>query len=189
MSFRIYAAGVIAGSRPFVYTRNNQPDGDIFEAAAVISALRAVSGPSGTVGRTMENVARGAVEAAADYVLPSEASLEREGIRGIARMVFLYTLNNMVTLLAMSSRAHQGWISVYTHQSRWLWADNVGFVSFGLGGRSEPGVEFIREVSPILSDTDMNNYGVLRTMSLALSEYHSRLDRTRPPMINIELFK
>lgn len=67
MSFRIYAAGVVAGSKPFVYSRNNLPDEGIFEAAAIASALRAVSGPRVTLG-TRGNVALGAVEAVADYV-------------------------------------------------------------------------------------------------------------------------
>lgn len=104
-------------------------------------------------------------------------------------MIFLNTLNDMVTLLSMSPRAHQGWISVYARKSRWYWVDKVEFVSFRLASRSEPGVAFIREVSPILSAADMKNYGVLRAMSLALSEYHSRLDASVPPIIQIQLFE
>jgi hypothetical protein len=190
MSFRILARG----TNGFIYQRNNQPDGDIFVAADVVAALRA-SGPS----------YQGAAEGVADYVLPSEDGALREVVRHIAEMTFLPILRDSVSLLATCTQAHEGWISVSTHQSRNMsFMGGLGivplivnpprpernaFASYNFAPGNNPGAEFVQAIAQALHATGMNNYGVLRVMSIALSQYWDRIGRSARPMIQIHLYR
>jgi hypothetical protein len=177
MSFRVFAAGV-GPNGTWNYERDKNPDDDVFEAAAVISAFRA-SGPS----------VRGAAEAVADYHVPSDASAYRDAIRAIATMTFMQTLNNSVCFLAMCRGASNGWISVAPRRSRTLWVDTVGFARYDFSPGNSPGSEFIQTIVPALRATDMNNYGVLRSLSIVLSRYQQHIGDGGTPMIQIQLFK
>jgi len=173
MSFRIHAAGP---GTPYI--RRNCADGDIFQAAAVMSAFRA-SSPS----------ARGAGEGVADYVLPSPESAMREGVRAIARMTFFSLMRDQVTLLAMHPRAHGGWISVYANKSNLIMPDTNSIARYNFFPGVSPGAEFFTRIAPTLTATDMNNYGVLLQIAMALSHFHGRTRRNVSPMISIQLHK
>ena len=170
MSFRIHAAG----SRGFRYTRDNQPDDDIFEAAAIISALNA-SGPS--VG--------GVAEGVADYALPSVDVTD--GARAVASMTFLWMLRDAVDLLSTCSRVSQGWISVAPRQENALWADTSAFARYEFSSRDSHGSEFIRTILPALRTTGLNNYGVFRALALAVADYHGHIGQSGPPTMLIQL--
>ena len=90
MSFDIFAAG----SRNFHFTRDNNPDNDIFEAADVASALHSTS-PSAT----------GVLEGAIEYGSPSPYFA---GLSAIATIEFLHMLKNAVDFLAMRPGASSG---------------------------------------------------------------------------------
>lgn len=126
MSFRVFAAG----SDHFNFERDNNPDMDIFEAAAVASALRAVGSPT----------ARGVAEGVADYEVPSDASAFREGVAAIAQMQFLHLLKNSVDFLAMCTGVGEGaWISVAPVQSHILWPDTAAFARYDFTPGDNPG--------------------------------------------------
>ena len=80
----------------FRYTRDNQADDDVFEAAAIISALNA-SGPS--VG--------GVAEGVADYALPFVDTTD--GVRAVVSMTFMHMLRTSVDLLGTCTQASNGW--------------------------------------------------------------------------------
>ena len=170
MSFRIHAAG----SNGFRYTRDNNPDEDIFEAAAVISALNA-SGPS--VG--------GAVEGVADYALPSVSVTD--GARSIASATFIHMLRDSVDMLATCGGASDGWISVAPRLTHSLWPDTADFARYEFYPGESPGSEFIQMILPALSSTDFNHYGTFRALSIVFSEYYSHLGGSGRPMIQEQL--
>lgn len=174
MSFNIFAAGV----RGFQYTRENCPDDDIFEAASVMSALRA-GGPT----------LQGAGEAVADYVVPSEGSAILDGVQAVAQLTFLHTLCGAVDQLAACSGARNGWISVAPREGHALWPDTNRFARYDFRPGDDPGREFVARILPALEATGMANYGVLRAMSLALSGYRSHIGSSGTPMIQIELWR
>ena len=174
MSFDVHAVG----SNGFRFSRNDNPDGDIFEAAAVMSAMRA-SSPSRV----------GVAEGVADYFTPSEAGAFRVAVGGVARLEFLHLLDTAVTLLAADVGVRQGWIAVYARESNTLWADTSGFARYGFTPGYSPGTEFIRRVTPALVTVEMNNYGVLRILAEVISRYHTHLRRVSgPPMLQVQLF-
>jgi hypothetical protein len=174
MSFRIHAAG----NPRFHYTRDNCVDGDIFEAAAIMSALRS-AGPSPI----------GVASGVADYVVPSDASAMREGLGAIAHMTFLHTLRTAVDLLATCNDARDGWISVYANQSHLLWVDTARIAVYDFTPGDNPSSEFMVKIMPVLTATGMNNFGVLMQMSMALSRYYDRIGTSGRPMIQIQLFR
>jgi hypothetical protein len=170
MSFRIHAAG----SDGFRYTHDNQADDDVFEAAAIISALNA-SGPS----------AGGAVEGAADYMLPSVGILD--GVQSVASMTMMHSLRSSVDMLGSCSGASRGWISVAPREESLVWADTSSFARYEFYPGDSAGSEFIRMILPALSAANFNNYGTFRSMALALSAYYSHIGNAGRPMIQIQL--
>lgn len=172
MSFRIFASGL----GRFQYSNSNCADGDVFEAAALMSALRA-SGPG--LG--------GAAEGVADYVVPSEASSFRELLRQAARMTFAHYLKMSTTLLATSGRHRNGWIRVHANESNTFWPDTARFVSYDFRPGNSPGAEFVETVAPVLTDTGLNNYGVMREMTIVISRYEQSVSKGETPMLLIQL--
>lgn len=175
MGFRIYAAG----SDRFRHERDNQSDEDIFTAAEIMAIMQ-----------SLEPSASSVVEAGIDQVLPSPPS-GIDAAAAIARMVFLQTLSDTVTMLATSPAASRGgWISVSASQSNLLWPDSSGFGRYDFApGDENPGAEFVRTVLPALREADMENYGVLRAISIALSGYSARISESSMPRLNISVWK
>lgn len=162
MSFRIHAAG----SNGFRYERDNCPDEDMFDAAAVISALNA-SGPS----------AGGAVEGAADYFQPSVGLLD--GVSSVATTTMTDLLRSTVNFLAMNRNTSRGWISVSSRESSLVWADSTGFARYEFNSDDDPGVEFIRTILPSLRESGFNHYGTFRALSMAITTFDTHIDRVR----------
>ncbi len=172
MSFRTHAAG----SSGFRYERDNCPDEDVFEAAAVISALNA-SGPS--VG--------GAVEGAADYVLPSVGVLD--GVSSVASTEMIHLLRSTVSFLAMNRNTNRGWISVSTRAASAVWADSTGFATYYFLNDADPGGEFIRTILPSMRESGFENYGTFRALAMAITAYDAHRPSSGPPTLLIQLSK
>jgi hypothetical protein len=173
MSFNIHAAG----TEDFVYARERCADGDVFEAMQVISALQA-TGPS----------RMGVGEGVADYVLPSTGSQGSDGAQAHGATIWRQSLQEGLVLLASNRSAAQGWVSVSAVQSTigLRRASAVRTYHFGSGG-SDPAVAFMRTITPVLTQTHMNNYGVLREIANAIWQYRAHIGGGGPPMLSIQL--
>lgn len=174
MSFRIFATG----TENFHYTRDNCADNDIFEAAEVMSALQG-----------LEPSASGVAQGVAEYLSPSMEGVRSSGIASIASGEMVHLLTNAVTMLATCTGARQGWISVAPRTSHFLRAETSRYARYNFSPGREPALEFMRMILPVLTATDMNNYGVLREMAIALSRYYAHIGNSGTPMIQIELSK
>ncbi len=177
MAFRIHAPGVM----DFTYSRTNCADGDLFEAAAVMNAIRA-AGPSRI----------GVAEGVADYVLPSAESEARSGIQANLGTATRAHCGDGVTLLASCNGVGQGaWITVSAHRRRvaGLWPDAGGFARYEFRPNVQPAAEFMRRVIPALTSAGMNNWGVLLEIDKALRGYYTYLHGTGCPRINVNLYK
>src|SRR5438445_2430629 len=108
--FNVHASG----TRGFRYDSGACPDGDMFQMAAIYSALSA-GGPS----------RMGVVSGVADYVLPSAS--EADGMRAIAGMTFLHLVTEGVDMVAISSNTDRGWIAVSCEKRHLLWPSTTGF--------------------------------------------------------------
>lgn len=174
MSFRIHAAGTDG----FRYTRDNNPDEDVFQAAEVIATLL-----------SLEPSVEGAVGIAADQVTPSVGAADI--VRVGANIEFIHNLRGAVDMLATHSGAtRNGWISVAPRQTNLLFPDTTDFTRFEFyQDDTSPGSEFIRQILPVLRTTDFNNYGVFRALGNALWRYEAHIDRAGSPMILIQLSK
>ena len=169
MSFRIYAAG----TRGFRYSRDGCPDEDIFQAAAVISAINS-SGPS--VG--------GVIDGIRDYQGGSDVL---DQTRSLGRAAFAYLLQSAVDSLALCPGAAQGWISVYSVNTHIFWPDTNHHMTFRFDSSDSPGADFVRSIVPGLVTTDFNNYGTFRAMALAVSRYNTHIGMEGVPILRLEL--
>lgn len=170
MSFRIFSAG----TPRFNYIKDKLPDGETFEAVKVIHAFT-----------TANPTLAGAGGAASDIVLPDVTDV----MKNIAGMEFAHLLNSAVCGLAMQPAAQSGWISVSATEKRVLWTDTVKFIKYNFSPGDNPGVEFMRKLTPALKDTSMDNFGVLYALATALTKYYYHIDSNQVPMINIQLTK
>jgi hypothetical protein len=173
MSFDIHAAG----TEHFVYRRERCADGDVFEAMQVISALQATSPSRIGVG-----------EGVADYVLPSTGSQGSGAAQAHGATIWRQTLQQGLVMLSSNRSAVRGWVSVSAVQSTlgFRSASAVRTYRFGSGG-SDPPVAFMRTIVPVLTQTHMNNYGVLREMANAIWRYRIHIGDGGPPMLSIQL--
>jgi hypothetical protein len=173
MSFNIHAAG----TEGFVYRRERCADGDVFEAMEVISALQATSPSRIGVG-----------EGVADYVLPSTGSQGGDAAQAHGATIWRQVLQQGLVMLSSNRSAVQGWVSVSAVQSTlgFRSASAVRTYHFGSGG-SDPAVAFMRTIVPVLTQTHMNNYGVLREMANSIWQYRNHIGDGGPPMLSIQL--
>lgn len=169
MSFRIFASG----TNGFRYSRDGNPDEDIFQAAAVMSAITA-SGPS----------AEGVYDGIQDYRGGSDVL---DQTRSMAMASFTYQLRSSVDSLATCSGAANGWISVYTVQTHWVWPDTNSHSCFRFENSDNPGADFIRTILPGLNSTGFNHYGAFRAMALAIARYDDRLGGSGTPILRLAL--
>ncbi|MCU0961908.1 MAG: hypothetical protein MUF48_17575 [Pirellulaceae bacterium] len=175
MSFNIYASGT-AG---FVYSRNHCADGDLFEAAEIINAMRN-AGPS----------PMGVAEGVGDYVLPSAEGQARTGIQAQLGTATRAHAGDGVNLLAMCNQAAQGgWVSVNANRRRalGLWPDATGIRRYNFRPRADAAVEFATLIVPLLRATSMNNWGVWLEVDQALRHYYLHIHGAGRPMILVQL--
>jgi len=170
MSFRIFAAGV----PKFNYIKDKLPDGEVFEAVKVIHAFTSAD-PSFA----------GAGGVTSDIILPDITDV----VKNIAGMQFAHLLNNAVCYLAMQPSASSGWISVAATEKNILWTDTVRHIKYNFTPGDNPGAEFMKKLSPALKDTNMDNFGVLYGIAMAVTKYYNIIGDQQVPMINIQLTK
>lgn len=177
MGFNIFAAGTSG----FNYSRDNCADGDLFEAAAVMNAMRE-AGPD-----TM-----GVVQGVQEYAAPSADDGFRTAIQSNLGLAMRAHLGDGVTLLASCGRASQGgWISVAAERSRALGVlpPATAVARYGFFPNVHPASEFMAQVTPALTATSLNNWGVMLEIDRALRLYYSHIHGRGQPMIQIQLTK
>ena len=177
MGFKIFASGSTGekaggGRGHFHYSKDNCLDKGDFDPPAVLSWLPSTPDAAGIAEKII-----GSPESHMDNVTSA-------GIMKIAEMELAHLVRNAVDMLAMHG---DGEISVYCLQEKWYWADSNSFVKFKLGNSSNPGRDFIKAISPGLVKTELNDFGVLLEISIALSKYDQALPGSASPLINISL--
>ena len=173
--FSIHASGV----PEFLYSRQNCADGTEFEATAIMSALQA-SGPS----------AVGVASGVADYVLPSVASEVRSGAQQAGEVIWAQRMRDEIRRFTRHPEVAGGWISVSAIQSNFIGqrtASDVATYRF-IAQDDDAAVNFMRRILPVLTNTSMNNYGVLREIWSAMANFRITLDGNfDSPMLSIQL--
>lgn len=174
MSFHIHAAG----TRGFVYETDNGADGSEFEATAVMSAL-AATGPTPL----------GVVDGIADYVVDSTAGQTRSAAQAGGGIIHAQNLRNAVNMLMTLPGAASGLIAVAAIQDAVFGGYYASrHVIFTHVPGTDTGTEFIRRISPALTATELNIYGVFREMAVAVYLYRSHIVGSREsPMLQIYL--
>lgn len=191
MSFKIFAYG----SPSFHFERDNNVEGEEFEALKLLGTLASM-GPSrgefvpGSAKLTAIKVLGSRAIDGAGSFIPSGDSAG--ATVGLATREFLEMLTNTVSLLAMSPGAggDGAKIVVTSRNHHALWPTTTGFASYNFTPGDDPGTEFVRAIAPSLKQTDLNHWGVLRGMVLALAQYSNQIDGTNTtPFVSIELDK
>src|SRR5262249_42703449 len=124
-----------------------------------------------------------AAGAAISYKTPGITDL----VEAVATREFLHSLNNAVSYLAMCSGASSGWISVSCTKTHLLWPDTKSIAKYSFSPGDNPGAELVKTISAGLKATDMDNWGVLAALSIALAKYANQLGDDATPAINISL--
>lgn len=170
MGFRIFASG----SNKFHFEKDNCIDDKDINMVDLISKFQG-----------MEASWMGAGSTAVDIVKPSKGIIDL--MQTLATQEFLHNLSNAVCFLAMCSGSSNGWIAVSAREKRWYWPDAVGFEKYQFYPGDSPGTEFIKKIAPVLKETDMANWGVLRMLGIVLAKYSNHIDSSARPMISIQL--
>jgi hypothetical protein len=178
MGFHIFASGAGGpkkggGRKHFNYEKSNCLDGDDFEPPKLLSMIP--SSPD----------AKGVAEKIVGTPEEHLGSATVAGMSKIAEMEFAHLVMMGVDLLAMHGGG--GKISLYCVQKKWYWADANSFVTVHLGGSSSPGRDFLKAIGPGLVKTELNHFGVLAQIAIAISKYDSALPGNSSPFLNISI--
>lgn len=178
MGFSMWAHGYRGHKRnglartAFHYSKDNCLDQGDFEPPALLSMIP--DSPD-------------AVGVATKIVGTPESHLGGATVKGIfkiAELEFAHLLMQGVNLLAIHGSS--GSISLYTHQTKWYWADSNSFDNFVFYG-SNPGREFLKTITPSLKKTNLNNFGVLAQIAIVISKYDASLKGRVQPMLRMEV--
>lgn len=177
MSFNIFVSGATGHQRGggrghFNYIKDNCLDQSDFDPPALLAWIPSSPDAAGVAEKIV-----GSPDSHLD-------NATRMGMSRIAEMEFTHLVATGVDLLAMHGG---GQISLYCLQKKLLWADSNSFVTFYLSGSSNPGRDFIRAIGPGLVKTELNNFGVLAQIAIALSKYDSALPDSASPFLNISI--
>lgn len=177
MSFKIFVSGVTGekaggGRGHFHYSKDNCLDKGDFDPPAVLSWLPSTPDAAG--------VAEKVVGSPESHLGNATVA----GVTKIAEMELAHLVRTVVDMLAMHG---DGEISVYCLKENWYWADTNSFVKFQLGNSSNPGRDFIKAISPGLVKTELNDFGVLAQIAIALSKYEQALPGSASSFVNISL--
>jgi hypothetical protein len=191
MSFNTFAYG----SPSFHYQRNNNVEGDEFNALkllATLASMRPGRGEfiPGNAGRTVGKALGSRAIGLGGSFLPSADTAG--GAMALASREFLDMLVNTVSLLAISPGAggDGAKIIVTSRNHHALWPTTVGFASYNFVPGDDPGTEFVRAIAQSLKETGLNHWGVLRSLVLVLSQYSNQIaDTNTTPFVSIELDK
>lgn len=191
MSFSTFAFG----SPSFHYRRNDNVEGDDFNALQLLATLASMSPgrgeliPGSAVGTAGKAIGSRAIGLGGSY-LPSADTAG--GAMAFASRAFLEMLVNTVSLLAISPGAggDGARILVTSRHHHALWPTTIRFASYDFSPGDDPGTEFVRAIASSLKETSLNNWGVLRSLVLVLSQYSDQIrDTNTTPFISIELDK
>ena len=178
MSFNIYVSGVTGvtkggGLGSFRYSKDNCVDQDSFDPPALWKLIPSSPDATGVA----EKIAGTPEDQLTDAVI--------SGMSKIAEIELAHMVRTGVDLLAMHGSG--GEISVYCVQKSWYWADTNSFVNFKFSSSNDPGRDFLKAIGPRLVKTELNNYGVLAQIAIALSQYDSALPSSASTNLNISL--
>jgi hypothetical protein len=178
MGFSMFAVGNDA----FRYDRDNIIDGDDFDSIKILAVLQSIE----PVKDYHAPINMSFVGAATEHFQPSADMIDLAG--GIAVMEFLHMLKNSLDLLAMCD-SENGFIALSAKQTHTFWADDVRFVKFYFCNSADPGTDFVRTIKSALTDTGMNNWGVLRALAGVLNSFYEHIGQSGTPKICIYLTK
>lgn len=177
MSFSIFAVGVTGnkegGRGQFNYSKDNCLDRDDFDPPALLSIIPSSPDAAGVTEKII-----GSPDSRSDDLMTAAVSK-------IAEIELAHLLRNAVDMLAIN--ANGGKISVYSYLEKWYWADSNNFDTFHINGSSNPGRDFLKKISPGLVKTELNNFGVLYQLAIAVSKYDSALSSNSEAFLNISL--
>lgn len=191
MSFRAFAYG----EPSFHYQRNDNVEGEEFNSLQLL-ALLAGMGPGrgelipGNAPLMVGKAVGGRAIGVAGSYSPSRDM--GSAAMALASREFLEMLTNTVSFLAISPGAggDNARILVTARNRHALWPTTIRFASYNFSPGDDPGTEFVRTISPSLKETDLNHWGVLRSLVLILSQYSNWItDTNTTPFISIELDK
>ncbi|REJ76195.1 MAG: hypothetical protein DWQ47_11310 [Acidobacteria bacterium] len=169
MSFDIFAAG----TPNFHFSRDNNPDDDVFSTAEVLNILSALGPHRNQVGLAIEETL------APDNFL--------NALKKLAETEVTHLFNSAAGFLALQKRARQGWIAISTRETHTFWVDTTGFSKYTFSPGSNPGRELFKAIKKDLDNTDMNNWGVLRMIAIVMTLYKNHLKENDHVMLSIEL--
>lgn len=178
MSFNIYASGLLGGvngggRKPFRYSKDGcfaNGDLDLPVLVAMLPSALTTKAVAEKIGGTQE-----------EYLSASVTG----GMAKVAEIELAAMVRLGVDILAM--RGNGGEIGVYCLQEDWLWGNTNSYVNFKLSNSQNPGRDFLKKISPGLVKTELNNFGVLRQIAIALSKYNQELPGSASPYLNISL--
>lgn len=177
MSFSIFAVGVTGhkqggGRGQFNYSKDNCLDRGDFDPPALLSILP----PSPNAAGVAEKI----IGSPDSHLGAATVS----AMTKLAEIEMAHLVTNAVSLLAIN--CNRGQISVYCHKEQWYWADANSFETFYFGG-SDPGRDFLKKIGPGLVKTELNNFGVLAQIAIAISKYDGALPSGNDSFLSISL--
>jgi hypothetical protein len=170
MSFKIFASGT--GS--FSYTQDKCIEGSDFTLAKILAIMQ-----------NMQVSALGVVAGAIEYKTPGIIDL----VEGMANREFVHNLRSAVEALAMKTNASDGWISVSITIKNLIKSDTIRIATYKFKPGTNPGKEFIDRIYKSLEDQGMNNWGVVRSLSIAIGKFATEVKDSKIPALNISLTK
>lgn len=122
----------------------------------------------------------------ANRVNSTSARLTRGAIRAIGRMQALHLLDIGISLLATNRTRRSGYIDINLESERLLWVNDRTHHRISL--RSiRSGSDFISELLPILTELDMNNFGVILEIAKAINLYEYEIRGNTIPRLLISI--
>ncbi|MEK7725260.1 MAG: hypothetical protein AAB336_12980 [Acidobacteriota bacterium] len=178
MSFSIFAVGVTGpkkggGRGQFNYSKDKCIDQGDFDPPFLLSIIPSSPDAAGVTEKII-----GSPDSRSDDLMTA-------GISKIAEIEMAHLVMNAVDMLAIN--ANGGKISVYSFQEKWYWADANNIDFFYLNSSSNPGRDFLKKIGPGLVKTELNNFGVLLQIAIAISKYESALPSNEEAVLNISL--
>jgi hypothetical protein len=164
MSFRLHASGTTNRDELFVYDRNGLDLGDIYDAVGALDSIR--SSPSaarvfeGGVGDGFRSLA---IDHARDRL--STTSPHQQAVEAQGQFIGAHLMSTSIDLLLASHAPLNLHISVRNGG----WGGNVRITLEQ--DESNAGATLLRALTPVLSEADMNGFGVLSALGRTFDAY------------------
>jgi hypothetical protein len=170
MSFRIFAAGSTLRGGPFNQTRSGLDIGDIYDAAAALSAI--VSVP------TSARVALDGVGAAVGSVVEDEivdratvTSPHQQSVTAMGQLVGAHLFATNLTLLVATCAPLILFVAVRGSAGLLTGAPTGTAQLRFTGGEAAPATDLFRRLNPVLDRCEMNGFGVLSALARVFADY------------------